>query len=506
MTQQKIPSQWQLQNTGEPADQWMLRDDEQQLPAHLQLQDESPGPALIETNWQPIDYQAMQQAAQRPRRGGVAVTALVVLVLLGVGSYLTWFYLGQPGLGVLTDTTNNSETPAAVTPAVEAPAAAAAEPTPMGAAPAPAAAATVAAPTQAAPPPSPTPVLIEVRQATVDSQYGVNLRETANSTSTLVRVLESGTTHLVVSGPVTDAEGNAWYELASSDGTRGWAAGGFVRIASQVLPYDQAAALYRNAQLDPPVLPVEAAAVASQVADTNATSPITDTASMTGSQVVPSLPLTSSAVITVENAIPASAAPAVTLTGVISAPAGLNLRTEPVTGDNVIQMLDDKAAVTVIGRSQDGQWTQVELADKRRGWLSAPFVVVTGDINSIPLGTAQPLTPTVSASASTAPVAADAAAAPTSVATTVAPPTGVAAAGGLGTVIVTSVLGVNVRPQPLNEATPLAQLDWNATTSALGRTADSKWVQVQLQDGRTGWVKASAVSVANGLALLPVTQ
>jgi hypothetical protein len=37
MSDQRIPSQWQLQNTGESLEQWMLHEEEQNLPSHMQL-------------------------------------------------------------------------------------------------------------------------------------------------------------------------------------------------------------------------------------------------------------------------------------------------------------------------------------------------------------------------------------------------------------------------------------------------------------------------------------
>src|SRR5690606_11383974 len=123
------PNQWQLQNTGESPDQWMLSDDEQRLPAHMQLQDDLPGePALVDTHWQPIDYQAMQAAAQRPRGGGgAALATLLIVALVGVGGYLAWSYLGQPGLSTPE---RAQEAALDATPPVDAPAAVAPEPSP----------------------------------------------------------------------------------------------------------------------------------------------------------------------------------------------------------------------------------------------------------------------------------------------------------------------------------------------------------------------------------------
>ena len=117
MSDQRIPSQWQLQNTGESLEQWMLHEEEQNLPSHMQLSQQpgqgenvyqtqyQPGqaPYAPDSAWQPIDYRAMQVAAQKPsNRSGVILGTLLVLALLGVGGYLAWFYGGQPALPGLT--------------------------------------------------------------------------------------------------------------------------------------------------------------------------------------------------------------------------------------------------------------------------------------------------------------------------------------------------------------------------------------------------------------------
>ncbi len=490
MAQQKVPNQWQLQDTGESGEQWMLSEEEQRLPSHMQLREDlDTGPALADTNWQPIDYQAMQAATQRPRRGGVALGSLLVIALVAVGGYLAWNYAGMPGLpdqGARGEEValDPVETPLAGVPLNNALAVTATTPLTMeAAAPTPPAAEVAVPPT---PLPSPTlPALVEVRQGTVTQQYGVNLRNQASSTGTLIEVLENGTTHLVLSGPVNDAAGGAWYELATTDGKRGWASGDFLSVASQQLAYDQAAALYTAAGAE---MPAPAAAPAADPAAPAASEPVDASTQPT---VALSLPTPTAAAV-------------VRLTGVISAPAGLNLRSEAQTGDNVLQMLADQTPVTVIGRSQDGTWAQVELAGGVRGWISADFVTVTGDINTIALGTTQPLTPTETTQAAASAATATPAAAPAPPAGATQPVTGVASATGVGTLTVTSVLGVNVRPQPLSDSTPIAQLNWNDTARASGRTADNGWIQVQLPDGRTGWVAAGAVNVAEGLASLPV--
>ena len=54
MSDQRIPSQWQLQNTGESLEQWMLHEEEQNMPSHMQLsQQPGQGENVYQTQYQP---------------------------------------------------------------------------------------------------------------------------------------------------------------------------------------------------------------------------------------------------------------------------------------------------------------------------------------------------------------------------------------------------------------------------------------------------------------------
>jgi hypothetical protein len=68
---------------------------------------------------------------------------------------------------------------------------------------------------------------------------------------------------------------------------------------------------------------------------------------------------------------------------------------------------------------------------------------------------------------------------------------------------------VNAYVLPDLSAPVLAQLNGGAQITALGRSADSAWIQADVANGYVGWVAAGLVQVppaANDLAALPVTQ
>lgn len=522
MTDQRIPSQWQLQETGEGQEQWMLDADEQRLPNHMQLQEKQAQQAQYATQyapnepaWRPIDYRAMQQAAQeRPRgRGGLAFGALLLVALLAVGGYFAWDYMGQPDLlGMLG--LGGTEDPAAVaaeTPVGETPAGTVA--VTEAATPAPVAVVPTETPT---PEPSPTPYLVSVTQVTVNSLYGVNARSAALSTGTLIRTLDNGTTYYVASGPITGAEGDSWYEIALPEATRAYVIAEFVQVSTSMLPYERAVSELQAIGLPAPPPPVTASAAVTVTTPLTAgvaattTAPVSVTAvATTGIAAAGTPTVTVPAVVAPSNVITVSAA--------ISAPASLNLRRAPELDEtNVITQVADQTFVTVIGRSADGLWVQVQLPTGTRGWVAEAFVNSAGSLEVIPLGTTQPLTPTAallpavtpallpaSPLTLTAPVVVSAPVtvsapvlAPAAPVTPTVPITPTLPADVTGySFKVSSLFGVNLRNEPSSASPGLDQLAWNTAGVALGKSADNIWVNVQLADGRTGWVAASAITL-----------
>lgn len=564
MADNRIPSQWQLQETGDTRSEWMLHEDEQRLPDHMQLQ-EDVQPVAPESAWQPIDYRAMQQAAAKPRsRGGAALATLVVLALLGAAGYMTWYYFGGSNSAATADepvAALAAPTVEATVPPVDATA------MPMAETAAAAAVVPITAPVEL-PAPTPTLSLVTVKEATVTEEYGVNARREPRGDADLLQVLEKGAVLQIASGPTKDASGSDWYEVALADKSRAWVSGNFVQLSSRQLPLAEATALLTGVGLEslipsPEAIADAGAKLGAVITDTvtstgtgtlTGTLPITGSGALTGALtaggVLAGAQITDTAAPTLTAPLISAAAP-ITVSGTISAPAGLNLRRSAEAGDNVITLLADKAPVSVIGRSTDGSWVQVQTADGTRGWISADFISAP-DVAAIPLGTTQALTPTVPLVAPAAPTAAAAPAAPaapaaapaatpsaaaliptptplaatagaaasstpavtlptptpagaaTPVATSA--PLPVAADGSVGTLTVSSVLGVNVRPAPSQDSPAIIQLPWNETAQILGRTGDLAWVKVRLTDGRTGWVASSAVSLPSTIDALPVLQ
>lgn len=607
MSDPRIPSQWQLKDTGDAGDQWMLRDTEQRLPKNLQLQNDNSYTAP-DTGWQPIDYRAMQQAAAPRARGGWLVGTLVFLALAAVAAYLTFYYVGAPdSLAFLFPAQNaagDGSATGAVDAAGEAPAVgpsapitatetltgsvgiSATAPVSGSAAVTESVAATPEPTATPAPTPIPEPTIppVLVRSATVSSGAGVNLRRNPVGSAELIRTLPDNATYVIASGPISGTDGGLWIQLALTD-TLGYVSADYATIITQTLPFSQAVTLLTSVGLPAPTPPVtatatptasvsaasselvtatgvltatEAATVTTAATSTAAvtgatavtgTAPVTstDAATGTGSVALPTatpaagatvaatataratprgLAGTSNATATPRAGTPAAtpaatlraatatpravtptAAAPITLTAVISPTDGLNLRSAPATGNNVIVMLPVSTTVTLLARTEGGQWLRVRTAAGQEGYVAADFLRVTGDVARLPLdsaaGSGELLLPTATPRPGAAATAAPAA---TSAPAVTDPAAGGLISGGPGTLTVSTVSGVNVRPQPRSDSAGTATLSWNATARALGRTADSQWVFVQLNDGATGWVAAQAVVVADGMASLTVLQ
>lgn len=63
----------------------------------------------------------------------------------------------------------------------------------------------------------------------------------------------------------------------------------------------------------------------------------------------------------------------------------LNVRAGPSTRNRILTQVDAGSAITVTGRTANGQWLRVALADDRTGWVSAPYVEVAGDAGKLPV-------------------------------------------------------------------------------------------------------------------------
>ena len=158
----------------------------------------------------------------------------------------------------------------------------------------------------------------------------------------------------------------------------------------------------------------------------------------------------------------------------VSETVGVRSRTAPTLTADVSSILPAGAVLPVVGRTADGAWVQVTLPDNQRVWVFAEVVNLSSDIASAPL-IGESAAPSV-------------------------------AADGAATLTVTSLLGANVRARPDSTSDALETVARNATFPALGRSADSSWIQIQLADGTAGWLLATAAQLSVAVETLAVKE
>lgn len=70
--------------------------------------------------------------------------------------------------------------------------------------------------------------------------------------------------------------------------------------------------------------------------------------------------------------------------GVVSSSVRLNLRNAPDRNASIVGKIEPQANVTVMARSADSAWLQVQSASGE-GWVSSEFVRLNGDVNALPV-------------------------------------------------------------------------------------------------------------------------
>ena len=530
---------WKLEEGNEPLERWKLQDSEQSA-RHLQLQEGTESAA----GWQPVEY---TRAAARPGSRNWLLPSIVVVALLIALAYVG--YVGFEGLGGLaSNAVGPDATPAATEPAAATEPPASEEPTseePAAEAGGEVAEAPTATPEPltATPLPTLTPQLVTVRVGTVNELSGVNARRAATTTAEIVRMLGNGEKVTVV------RQEGEWLQVILSDNQSGWAWAEYIDQAvgdqmtleawNAVLAAAGLSPVTESVLVDEPAAPVDLALSLIVIADPGATvrvEPSTQAAVvgqvLLGAMLSASgrteaadwllvtlpegsrgwiaadlvgggeermrLAVARSDLLVGEGSAPAAGVtageepfvlqrnaavppapytntlPAIGPAIAVSETVGVRTRTAPTLTADVSSILPDGAVLPVTGRTADGAWVQVTLPDNQRVWVFAEVVNLSSDIASAPLigeSAEQP-----------------------------------AASGGAATLTVTSLLGANVRARPDNTSDALETVARNATFPALGRSADSTWIQIQLADGSSGWLLATAAQVSVAVETLDVKE
>lgn len=164
-----------------------------------------------------------------------------------------------------------------------------------------------------------------------------------------------------------------------------------------------------------------------------------------------------------------------------SSRVAINVRSGPGINFTPLSAAPPRSRLLVVGNSEDGQWAEVRLATGDTGFVFRELITVIEDGEEPTLApTETPSevpseTPTVTPSVTPIPLDAD----------------------GL-VVVITSRLPVNIRELPNRLSNSLGPLNRGAALALLGATDDERWLEVQLPDGRTGFIIAGAADVIPG--------
>jgi anionic cell wall polymer biosynthesis LytR-Cps2A-Psr (LCP) family protein/uncharacterized protein YraI len=198
-------------------------------------------------------------------------------------------------------------------------------------------------------------------------------------------------------------------------------------------------------------------------ASVSSTEPATPTLAITPTPLPDDMVI--SATETLTEAVPAAAGTVVTDTGVsISVPLGdlVNVRSGPDVRYPVIGQLAQEESAPLTGKTDDGQWWQIDFSGKV-GWVATEFVQVNGDSSGVPNVNATPITQAI------------------------VPPRDV----------------VNVRRGPGVNYRVITRLSAGQSALIIGKSDDAKWLQVRIRNS-AGWVATQYVRVQGDLASVPV--
>lgn len=460
--ERRVAKNLELQNQPSDSAEYMELRDTEGVADRWRLQEDEAGAA---SDWQPVEYSRPPKA-----RPSWIVPTLATVALVAMVGYAAWVGITRFDIGFGNLLTAETEsTPAAEEGTdPEATDAVALDPQegqatePAEEATQPAATPTLA-PTEA-PSPTPTVELVEQRIATITNQYGVNARSEPTLDSEIIRVLEQNETVVILQEQEDPASDGNWLEVRLSEGALAWISSSFVEISTQFVPQTGSEA----------VAPSD-----------------TDTGTGTGDAG------TTDDGTTGDTTAGAPASVSVT----ISSTFGLNARTAPESTADIVATLPDQSSYSADQRTEDTQWVRVQLEDGTQAWIFTSFLVADGDLSTLPTEDEAAVEP--APETGTDETADETGTDETEPEPDTEPITSTEEAGV--TVVVSSTFGTNARATADTTANVLRVIPNGAEVAVEGRTEDSEWLQVELDDGRMGWIfTSSVVATAEDVASLPV--
>ncbi len=223
------------------------------------------------------------------------------------------------------------------------------------------------------------------------------------------------------------------------------------------------------------------------------------------------LPVETTTALTATESAPVATTPPITGQGwTVTVAHGGNVRQTPVDGEPV-GLVDFDEQVTLLQKSSDGVWYQLQTSDGIVGWVHNSLLTIPADVAAqVPVeGTTNPTTPaqTTPAGLPTAEPAATTAAVPTAdPAATVAP--AVSPTPPLGSADLTAEVfnGGNVRQTPGGDPV-LDQINAYEQVELLQKNADGTWYQIRNERDIVGWVHYTLLTIDPEVAArVPVGQ
>jgi uncharacterized protein YraI len=153
----------------------------------------------------------------------------------------------------------------------------------------------------------------------------------------------------------------------------------------------------------------------------------------------------------------------------------LNVRTQPSPTAQVITRINRNETYPVTGRSADGRWYQIFVANQL-GWVNGSYV-------NVPNGGSVPIVATASSAATSTPLP-----------------------NSTGIIVTATPYTVNIRSGPGTEYSRLGQMPAGSTAAVIGRNSSSTWWQVNY-NGIVGWVAAEYARIQTGANVnsIPIT-
>lgn len=165
--------------------------------------------------------------------------------------------------------------------------------------------------------------------------------------------------------------------------------------------------------------------------------------------------------------------------GIVNNQYGVNARLQPSTTAEVLRILEQDEEVTILNQLTDEEngidWLQVLTSEEAEVWVAEDFIKITTRLVAENTGEVDDED----------------------------------AAEDIGTadlslrVTISSPNGLNARTSPAPDSEIIQILEDGRTFTALQRSDDGQWVQVELDDGETGWIFLQLVIASDDLSSLP---